>query len=96
MEEKKKEAYKRKIEAQLDVWKMETEKLKAKARKAKADGEIKFSKEIETLEAKRNDLRARLKKLEASGKDAWGDIKAGIDRAGKELRESIDKAKEKF
>lgn len=96
MKEKKKEVYKRKMEAQIDEWKAETEKLNAKARKIKADGEMKLYGEIDKLEAKRIDLEARLKKFDDSGKNAWKEIQEGIERAGKELRESIDKAMEKF
>jgi hypothetical protein len=90
------EAYKKKFEAQLDEWKAETEKLKAKARKAKANAEIDITREMEKLEKRRDDLKVRLRNLEGSSKEAWVEIKEGLDQAGKDMKAALEKAKRKF
>lgn len=55
-----KEAYKKKIEAQLDEWKAEAEKLKARMKKAQADSEIDYSKYINDLKEKQKRARKKL------------------------------------
>ena len=47
-----KDAYQKKIEAQMAEWKSEIDKMKAKADKADADAKIAYYKEIDALRSK--------------------------------------------
>ena len=51
-----KEAYEKKLQAQLDEWGAEIDKLKAKADKAEADAQLDYYKEIEELRTKLHHL----------------------------------------
>ncbi|WPD22031.1 MAG: hypothetical protein SD837_17715 [Candidatus Electrothrix scaldis] len=48
-----KEAYEQKLQAQLDVWSAEIDKLKAKANSAEADAQLNYQKHIEELQSKK-------------------------------------------
>ena len=91
-----KEAYKKKLEAQFDEWKVEIDKLKAKANKAEADAQIKYHKQIENIRAKQEAVREKLVELKDSSDEAWGDLKAGLDNAMKDLGDTIKSATSRF
>lgn len=91
-----KEAYKQKVRAQLDEWKAEADKLRAKIKKNQADKKIDSSKYLDELKVKQQEARAKLKQLEDSGEDAWEDIKSGLEKATSELKSSFQKARAKF
>ena len=91
-----KEAYKKKLEAQFDEWKVEIDKLKAKADKAEADTQIKYHKQIENIRAKQEAVREKLVALKDSGDEAWEDLKAGLDNAMKNLGDAIETATSRF
>jgi hypothetical protein len=90
-----KEAYENKLQAQLDEWNAEINKLKAKADKAEADAQLKYYKEIEELRTMQETARKKLAELKEAGDDAWQDLKAGIDSAwdtlGNALRSAISR-----
>jgi multidrug resistance efflux pump len=83
-----KEQYEQKLEAQLDEWGAEINKLKAKAKGAEADGKIEYEKEIKEINAMQEAAKDKLKELKNAGEDAWRDLKVGIDDA----LGSLDKA----
>lgn len=91
-----KEAYKQKIRAQLDEWRADADKLKARMKKKQADSEIDYSKYINELKEKQQKARTKLEQLEDAGEDAWEDIKAGLEKATDELKQSYQKARAKF
>ncbi|KIH75577.1 hypothetical protein SAMN05660860_00300 [Geoalkalibacter ferrihydriticus] len=96
MDKEKKEAYRRKIEAQLEEWNAEFDVLKARAKKAGAESQMKFDQQIEELKKRRENVRERLKELQKSSDEAWHKMRDGIDKAVAELKSAWDKAKERF
>jgi seryl-tRNA synthetase len=76
-----KEQYEKKLQAQLDKWDAEINKLKAKADGAKADGQLEYYKEIEELRTMQKNATDKLTELKNSSDDAWEDLKSGIDSA---------------
>lgn len=90
------EAYKEKIRAQLDEWKAEADKLRAKMRQKQAESKIDTSKYLDEIKKNRKRVKAKLEELEDAGEDAWDDIKAGLEKATSELKESFSKARKKF
>jgi hypothetical protein len=76
-----KEAYEKKLQAQLDEWGAEIDKLKAKADKAEADAQLDYYKEIEELRTNQEVANKKLSELKEASEDAWEDLKAGIESA---------------
>lgn len=91
-----KEAYEKKIQAQLDEWGAEIDKLKARADAAEADAQLKYYKEIEELRTMQDDARGKLAELKEAGDDAWEDLKAGIDSAWVSLSSAVKSATSRF
>jgi hypothetical protein len=69
-----KEEYEQTLQAQLDEWNMEIDKLKAKA-----DTQLEDYNKIEELQVMQESANNELAKLKKAGDDVWEDIKAGID-----------------
>lgn len=91
-----KEAYEQKIEAQLDEWKAEIEKMKAQARNADAEAQLEYYKQIEELRMKQETAREKLGELKQAGEDAWEDMKSGIELAWDSLGEAMKSARSRF
>ena len=91
-----KQAYEQKLKAQLDEWRTEIDKLKARADKAEADVQLEYYKQIETLREKQEAARDKLGELEHACEDAWEDLKAGVDSAWDDLRDSVKSATSRF
>lgn len=90
------EAYENKLESQLSEWKIEIDKLKAKADKAEADAQIKYYKQIESLQAKQKAAGEKLAELKKAGEDAWQDLKTGVQSAWDSMEEAMNSARTRF
>jgi hypothetical protein len=51
---------------------------------------------LEELDARRDEVKARLERLESSGRQAWRELKGGVDSAMAELEKSVSKALSRF
>ncbi len=91
-----KETYQKKLQAQLDEWNTEIEKLKAKADKAEADIKLEYYEEIEDLRVQQDVAREKLAALKNASDDAWEDLKAGMDDAWHTLGDAVQKAATRF
>lgn len=80
-----KEAYKQKIEAEVELAQAKLSELKANAKSATADARISYDKQVEELEESISETKAKLKELGDAGEDAWEDIKDGVESAWKKL-----------
>lgn len=85
-----------KIQARLDQWNAEIEKLQAKSREAEADSKIDHQKQIETLRERRDAAEQKIGDVRNASDDAWQDAKAGLDKAVDDLSSAFDKAKSRF
>lgn len=90
-----KELYQQKRQAQLDEWKAEAGKLKAKASGASADAQLELNKQIRTLEDKIEQGRARLDKIADASDDAWESMKKGVDSAWDSIASAFSDAAKK-
>ena len=91
-----KEAYQSKLEAQLDEWTAEINKMKAKADKADADAQLEYYKQIEELRSKQETAQEKLEELKEAGEDAWEDLKAGMENAWNSLGNAMKSATSRF
>ncbi|OHE07884.1 MAG: hypothetical protein A3K14_03085 [Sulfurimonas sp. RIFCSPLOWO2_12_FULL_36_74] len=76
-----KDAYKQKIEAQLELVQANLEVLKAKAKNAAADIRISYSKEIESLENNYAKVQSKLAEIGEVGEGAWEHLKKDIENS---------------
>jgi predicted nuclease with TOPRIM domain len=91
-----KEAYEKKMQAKLDEWNAEIEKLKAKANSAEADVHLKYEKQIKELKAMQEAAYKKLEELKKANEDAWEDLKAGIESTWDTIDTSVKSAFSRF
>lgn len=91
-----KQAYVEKVQARLNEWDAEIEKLKARAEGAEADAKIEYHEQIETLREEQREAQAKLDELRAAGDNAWEDMKAGVQQAWDSLEHAAEKARSRF
>jgi hypothetical protein len=90
------DAYRQKMEAELEAQRARLEWLKAKARRAVADGKTVAHEELADAERKFQSAKVKLKELGAASEWAWEEMKSGVEKAWSTLSESCRKAAEKF
>ena len=92
-----KESYEKKLQAQLDEWSADIDKLKARADKAEANVQIAYYKQVDELRAMQKTARQKLADLKDAGDDAWEELKTSIektwDKLGHELKSAISRFK---
>ena len=76
-----KAAYQQKLQAQLDEWGAEIDKLQAKSDKVGADARIEYDQQIQKLLSMKTDAEQKMKNLKNAGQGAWEDLKTGLDSA---------------
>ncbi len=91
-----KEAYEKKLQARLDEWGADIDKLTAKAEKAQVDAQLKYYKEIEKLRSMQVAAGRKLTELKAASDDAWEDIKADAESAWDSLGVAVKAAVSRF
>ena len=91
-----KQLYQQKKQAQLDEWKAEVDKLKAKASEASADAQLKLNKQVNALEGKIEDGKAKLAEIAEASDDAWESMKDGVESAWDSMKSAFRGAVDKF
>ena len=90
------ELFRQKRQAQLDEWKAELEKLRARASGASADAQIEMNKQLDALKNKIEDGKCKLAELAEASDEAWGAIKDGVESAWVSLSSAFSEAYDKF
>jgi chromosome segregation ATPase len=90
------ELYQKKKKAQLDEWKAELAKLKARASGRSADAQLDLNKQIKVLEGKVKEGKAKLAEIKDASEDAWESLKDGVESAWGSLKSSFHDAANKF
>jgi DNA repair exonuclease SbcCD ATPase subunit len=83
-----KEAYQRKIEAKVDQWRAELDKLRAQAREAQAEGRLQAISSLKTLQ---QEATRRLEELKAAGESGWQDARQAVDRVVTEFESAYQR-----
>jgi len=90
------DAYKQKIEAELDLAQAKLVELKAQAAISAADARIKFARLTDDLEKSYDTTKLKLKELDESREDAWETLKQGVEKSWGELKQAVRDASAKF
>lgn len=91
-----KELYKQKYQAQIDQWKAEVEKLRAKASGAKADAQLEINKLVSDLEDKVHAANAKMGELSGASEDAWDSVKKSVESSWNSMKASFHEAVSKI
>jgi hypothetical protein len=91
-----KEAYKQKIEAELELAQAKLVEFKAQAKSSAADARIKYAKQVDDLEQKIDATKAKLKEMGEASDDAWEQLKDGVESAWGALSTAVRNAAAKF
>jgi chromosome segregation ATPase len=91
-----KEAYQKKLEAQLKEWDAKLDQLSAKAQKATADARITYENDLESLKSKRAAAHQTLVDLGKRSENAWEDMKDGAEKIWDELSKAMEKLAARF
>jgi DNA anti-recombination protein RmuC len=92
----KKENYEKKLQAQLDEWAAETDKLKAKAKGVSADVKIEYDKQVNELQKKQKAAGEKLTELKKASEDAWEELKEDMDDMWDSLGKTLTSVIAKF
>ena len=91
-----KELYRRKRQAQLDEWKADVAKLRARAAGAKAGAQIEANKHLVELDNRLHEAGARLSELAAAGEEAWDTARKNVETTWDALKAGVTAAAAKF
>ncbi|MBE0594451.1 MAG: coiled coil domain-containing protein [Gemmatimonadales bacterium] len=91
-----KEAYRKKLEAQLAQWDAKLDLWSANARKTTADARINYENELESLKGKRAAAQKKLEELGKRSENAWEDMKDGVEKAWDEMGKAMDRVAARF
>jgi len=86
-----KDAYQKKVEAELELVHAKLITWKAKVKVISADANIEFDKQIVDLEHRYNKLKDAAKELGSAGEDTLEKIKAGIEGALESMSSAVMK-----
>jgi len=89
-------AYVKKLDAKLDEWNAEIDRLKAKAEMAEAESRLEYQKEIENLQKRRSEAEEKLADLRQAGEGAWEDLKSGVQSAWNSMEDAVKAVRSKF
>ncbi|HEY5999309.1 MAG TPA: hypothetical protein VI078_08415 [bacterium] len=91
-----KELYRQKRQAQLDEWKADIAKLRARAAGAKADAQIEINKHLEELDRKVHEAGSRLSELAAAGEGTWDSARKKVETTWEALKAGVGAAAAKL
>lgn len=90
------ELYKQKFQAQLDEWKSDIGKLKAKAMEAQADTRLEMNKMVDELNGKIQVFTGKLSELSEAGEEKWDSMKQSVESAWEALKTSVNETTTRF
>jgi len=90
------EAYRQKIEAQIEEVNARIAVMRAQAKRLAADAKIAANKELTETDRKLAELTARLAKLREAGDGAWREVKGGVESAWTDLSKASKRAMKHF
>ncbi len=94
--EQERDKYVRKSQAEIDDIRAGIDKLGLKARTARDELKTKLDKDMAALDRKRDAAERKLGELKSANASAWKHLKAGMDDALEDLKQSFARARKDF
>ncbi len=91
-----KEAYKLKVEAEMELAHAKLLEFKAESKNYTADAYIKYTKHLEELDNMHRIAKEKLGELQSAGEDKWEKLKDGVESAWHAFSSAIKDSAEKF
>ncbi len=91
-----KELYRQKKQAQLDKWKAEVDRLKAKASEGSADAQMELNKQVKAVEGRIEEGRIKLAAIARASEDEWESIRDDVDSAWDSITSGFNEALGRF
>lgn len=91
-----KKLYQQKMQAQLDEWQADIDKLKAQAAKASADAQLEMNKQIKSLENHLDEGKQKLVQFAKASEEAWELSKQKIEATWDTFTSEFHRATKKF
>ena len=88
--------YRQKRQAQLDEWKADVAKLRAKAAGAKAGAQIEIDKHLAELDDRMHEAGGRLSELAAAGEETWDTARKKVETTWEALKAGVGAAAAKL
>jgi DNA repair exonuclease SbcCD ATPase subunit len=89
---KLRDAYRQKIEAQIEELDARLAVLRAQAKRMSADAKIAAYEELAETDKKLTALKARLKAMRTASDKAWQEMKGGVETAWSDLHQAAKRA----
>ena len=86
---KDRELYRQKVQAHLDGWRADVDKMRARALNASADRQLELNRQIALLESKIEDGQSKLSELSKASEDRWESAKDNFASAWESLKASF-------
>jgi chromosome segregation ATPase len=90
------DAYKKKMEAQLKEWSAQINLLEAKAENIGADMKVKHAEALRELRAQQHAASEKLKDLEKASGAAWDEVQTTADKIWDDLKKGVTDAYSRF
>jgi chromosome segregation ATPase len=90
------DAYIKKIKANIDQWNADIDKLQARAKEVEADARIKYDEQIAELKQQRDQAETKMKEARAASEEAWADLRAGFESAWDSVSKAFSTAMKRF
>lgn len=91
-----KDAYVEKMEAQMQEWHAQIQRLKEQAELEKAAVKLSYSEQLDVLRAKQAAAQQKLREIKSSGDSAWEELKSGAEHVWDDLKQTLDHAIARF
>ncbi len=90
------ELYHQKKQAQLDEWKADIQRLRAKASGDSADAQLRLNREIDKLEGRIGEGKTKLAEIANASEDTWESIKDGVESVWDSIKSAFSDVAAKF
>jgi hypothetical protein len=90
------EDYQATMEKQLNDWKVQAEHLKVGFDQMEVSAKDQYNKSLEMLRVKQGEAWENFDKLKSASESAWGQFRAGMDKAGGEVKSAIENMSSSF
>ena len=91
-----KSAYQAKLEAQLEEWRADMEKMQARAKQLNAEARVEYERQLAALQRRQEDAAERLRAMRRANEEAWEDMRKGAEKAWDDMAAAMRDAMSRY